>query len=69
MEFAKKTIRKMESAQSEGYSIIIGNNPYMRDTKKWKNHDLILLARTNARTHGYCIRTVWAARMKGEETT
>ena len=69
MEFAKKTIRKMESAQSEGYSIIIGNNPYMRNAKKWKNHDLILLARTNARTHGYCIRTVWATKkMKGETT-
>tara|TARA_Y100000310_G_scaffold202191_1_gene202309 strand:+ start:76 stop:285 length:210 start_codon:yes stop_codon:yes gene_type:complete len=69
MKFASKTKKLMDEHSARGYSIIIGNNPHMHNTEKWKNHDLILLARTNARTHGYCIRTVWATKkMKGETT-
>ena len=64
MQFAKKTIQKMDEYVERGFGIIIGNNPFMDSFKKWANHDLILLARTNSRTHGYCIRTVWAIKQK-----
>ncbi len=65
MKFAKKTIQKMDECVEQGFKIIVGNNPYMDSFKKWANHDLILLARTNSRTHGYCIRTVWAIKIRG----
>ena len=64
MEFAKKTIQKMDNYIQQGFEIIVGNNPRMNNFKKWAHHDLILLARTNSRTHGYCIRTVWAIKKK-----
>tara|TARA_R100000687_G_C6324860_1_gene106760 strand:+ start:318 stop:512 length:195 start_codon:yes stop_codon:yes gene_type:complete len=60
MKFTKKTIKKMDECIQKGFEIVVGNNPYMDSFKKWANHNLILLARTNSRTHGYCIRTVWA---------
>ena len=60
MKFTKKTIKKMDECIQQGFEIVVGNNPYMDSFKKWANHNLILLARTNSRTHGYCIRTVWA---------
>ena len=53
MKFAKKTIQKMDKYVEQGFEIVIGNNPYMDSFKKWANNDLILLARTNTRNHGY----------------
>jgi hypothetical protein len=66
MRFTKKTIEKMEKFKQQGFKIIVGNNPFMNKTQKWENHYLILLAHTNSRTHGFCVRTVWAVKQKEE---
>jgi hypothetical protein len=54
----------MEQAESDGFEIIIGNNPYLDKAAKWASHDVRRLAQTNSRHHGRPVRTVWAVRPK-----
>jgi len=67
MKFAPKTKKLMKEHAARGFKIIVGNDPHKHERKKWQPFYLILLARTNARTHGYCVRTVWAVKSKEAE--
>jgi hypothetical protein len=62
MRFAKQTLDLVEKYEGLGYEIHVGNNPRMDLTKKWADHDLVRIARTNSRYHGNCVRTVWATK-------
>ena len=66
MRFAKKTRELILHYELLGYRIHIGNNPFMDKTRKWANYDLVKIAQTNCRYSGFCKRTVWASRPKGE---
>lgn len=64
MRFAKKTRELILQYELLGYTIHIGNNPFMDKTKKWAGHDLVKLAQTNCRYSGFCKRTVWASKSR-----
>jgi hypothetical protein len=62
--FSAETLQRMEQAESDGFEIIIGNNPYLDKAAKWANHEVRKIAQTNSRRHGRPVRTVWAVRPK-----
>ena len=62
MTLALKTKRLIEKFEADGYQIIIGNNPNLPKTSKYRLHECHRLCLTNAKTHGWTVRTVWAVR-------
>jgi len=47
-----------------GYMFVVGNNPMLDQTKRWSQFELIRVARTNSKKHGYSTKTIWAVRPK-----
>ncbi|GIV82183.1 MAG: hypothetical protein KatS3mg051_1537 [Anaerolineae bacterium] len=62
--YARKTVRLAEELAATGYTIIVGNDPFLAARPKWAEYDCIRIAQTNSRLHGYSIRTVWAVKPK-----
>lgn len=60
--YAKSTLEKIDHYESEGYTIICGNNPFLDKARKWAGHECVRLAQTNSRRHGRCVSTVWAVK-------
>jgi len=60
---ASKYSEQLAAAYSDaGYTIHDGNNPRMPYAKKWKNHIVVCIRRTNSKTHGHCINTTFATK-------
>ena len=57
-----ETAQTIERLSDKGYTIKVGNNPNMDKTKKWQNSDLIRVSQVNSRSHGKCVRTIWAVK-------
>ncbi len=62
MQYSKKTLNKIDFYKKLGFTIIEGNNPMMRNSKKWNNFELIRICQTNSKYHGFSLYTVWAVK-------
>ena len=60
MKFAKRTLDKMAAYEAAGYTILVGNDPTKRAGGKWE--EVVRLAQTNSRRHGWSVRTVYAVK-------
>ena len=61
------TARKIEEYSREGWRIIVGNNPHLDKARKYRGYHTVRLSRTNSKTHGFCIRTIWAVKPRAAQ--
>lgn len=62
MKHTEKTLEKVAFYQAQGYAIIEGNNHRLPTRKKYRDYEIVRIARTNSRYHGHCINTIWAVK-------
>ena len=58
----RQTQRRIKLARELGYDIIDGNDYKLPDRKKWEEHYVIALRKTNSRTRGFCVATTFAVK-------
>ena len=57
---APRTARLIDKHLEVGYPIVVGNDWQKSQRPKYAGREMRLIARTNSRRHGKCLRTIWA---------
>ena len=59
----RPTVERMRQLAQQGYRFVVGNNPVpTRTVYGCPVADAVKITQLNSRTHGKCIRTIWAIR-------
>ena len=61
-KFMQATIDHIAAYLDEGWTVLIGNYPFLGSAAKYRGKQVRQLTYTNSRYHGKSVRTVWAIR-------